>query len=129
MPHCTDHTCADTATDVVRVLLAVAEHFTQILPTEVLDAEMLLVIISAKAYDACGRSVGRWSVELSRAAQAAAPQMAVGITRGEYALGLRREFASAGHEWTDDDNRPVIPRIPPPRREQPGAPRQNDAAR
>ncbi|MEW1719800.1 hypothetical protein [Streptomyces sp. NPDC093109] len=37
------------------------------------------------------------------------------ITRGEYALRLRKAAWAAGCSWSDDDNRPAIPRIPSPR--------------
>ncbi|WP_225846939.1 hypothetical protein [Streptomyces sp. HPF1205] len=122
MPNSTDHTCPDAEDDVVRILLAVADHFAEVRPTEALDTESLVVVISAETYDACGRSIDGRSTSLALAAHAAAPEMTEEMTRGEYALRLRRQFTASGHDWTDDDNQPVIPIIPGPRQ----APQQQD---
>jgi hypothetical protein len=109
-----DEHAESTAADV---LGAVADHFTEVRPTEPMDPQELLVTIGAEAYNACGRSLGGRSAELARAAQAAAPAVVDGITRGEYALQLRKAASAGGYEWTEDDNRPVIPTIPGQRRE------------
>ncbi|WNI20358.1 hypothetical protein [Actinacidiphila sp. ITFR-21] len=101
--------------DVDRVLLAVADHFTNVHPTEVLDPGALVVTIGAEAYNASGRSLNGGTGELSRAALAAAPEVTDDITRGEYALRLRRTLTTAGVEWSEDDNQRVIPSIPGPR--------------
>jgi hypothetical protein len=129
VPNCTDHTCSEPENDVSCILLAVADHFTKVRSTETLTPDTLAVTIGAEAYNAGGRSIGGRSAELARGAHAAAPDVAGGITRGEYALRLRLQFAAPRHEWSDDDNQPVIPTIPGPRRapqpqdpQQPGGP-------
>ena len=99
----------NAAADVLR---AVADHFTEVRPTEPMDPQVLVVTIGAEAYKACGRSIGGRSAELARAAQAAAPEVVDGITRGEYALRARQAANAGGYEWTEDDNKPVIPTIP-----------------
>lgn len=99
------------------VLLAVADRFTQVRPTEPTDPQELLVTIGAEAYELCGRSLGGQTAELARAAQAAAPEVVDGITRGEYALRARKAAVEDSYEWTEDDNKPVIPTIPGQRRE------------
>lgn len=114
MAQITDQTTVNRE-DVDRVLLAVADHFTNVNPTEVLDPGALVVTIGAEAYNASGRSLGGRTAELSRAALDAAPEATDGITRGEYALRLRRLPAPTGSEWTEDDNQRVIPLIPGPR--------------
>lgn len=114
----------NAAADVLR---AVADHFTEVRPTEPMDPQVLVVTIGAEAYKACGRSIGGRSAELARAAQAAAPEVVDGITRGEYALRARQAANAGGYEWTEDDNKPVIPTIPGQRKEpvRP-APEQSD---
>lgn len=112
---------------VADVLRAVADHFTEVRPTEPMDPQVLVVTIGAEAYKACGRSIGGRSAELARAAQAAAPEVVDGITRGEYALRARQAANAGGYEWTEDDNKPVIPTIPGQRREPARpAPEQSD---
>jgi hypothetical protein len=103
-----------------RVLIAVADHFTEIKPTEELEQPALLIAFSAEAYRLTDRSMSGGAEKLARAAFALAPELVPGTTRGEYALILRRTAATAGHDWPDGDNDPAIPRItgiPGPRTE------------
>ncbi|WP_433856712.1 hypothetical protein [Streptomyces kronopolitis] len=105
MHHSTDLKPADGSTadsptfaeKAARVLNQVAAHFTAIRPTELLEPDALLVSIGAESYNVCGRSLGSDSAHVSRTALSAAPERPDGITRGEYALHLRRaigvEFA------------------------------------
>ncbi|WP_019548582.1 hypothetical protein [Streptomyces sulphureus] len=108
----------DFVETVARVLVNVAEHFTTTRPTEPLDQNALLVSIGAESYKVCGRSIGSQAAHISRATLSVAPAVEQAITRGEYALRLRKtvglppEIAQAS-----DDNERVIPRIPGPRRE------------
>ncbi|MGW1989637.1 hypothetical protein [Embleya sp. NPDC001921] len=110
---------ADAQTDkVVRVLGAVAHHLTVSRPEAKLGPDALSVVVSSKAYEICPRMGARL---LADAAMKAAPVGDHGITRGEYALRLRRTITEAGYEWSDEDNKPVIPPIvPAPRKPMDG---------
>ncbi|WP_284576712.1 hypothetical protein [Streptomyces sp. 2P-4] len=102
------------------VLLAVADHFTATHPTDVLEQHSLLIAFGAEAYKLTDRSLTGGATELARTALALAPAPADDVTRGEYALILRRTVAEAGHDWPDGENDPAIPRItgiPGPRTE------------
>ncbi|MGC0418353.1 hypothetical protein [Embleya sp. AB8] len=99
--------------DVMRVLGAVAHHLTVSRPDGKLGPDALAVVVSSKAYEICGPRSG--ASLLADAAMKAAPVGDFGITRGEYALRVRRVIADAGYEWSDEDNEPVIPKIPAPR--------------
>lgn len=98
-----------------RVLAAAAHHFTQKDPTHALTEDSLLVCVGMKAYDLTGRSLSGIGPALSRAALSMAPGRPAGITRGEYALLLRKAAAACG--WSSEDNEPAIPRIPGQRQE------------
>lgn len=98
--------------DVIGVLLAVAGHFTETDPTGALEPHALLIAFGAEAYRRTDRSISGGAQALSRAGLAAAPEPHEGITRGEYALLLRKAAASLGAEWGEDANERVIPIIP-----------------
>ena len=124
MLNCTDQRsgpCPDVAEDpkvtAGRVLAAVADHLTDRDPTFVMDRCMRLVCIGAEAYKLADRSMFGDAPAMSRAALAEAPEVPEGITRGEYALLLRRAAKSCGYEWSGEDNEPVIPTVPGPRQE------------
>ncbi|MFE0765414.1 hypothetical protein [Streptomyces smyrnaeus] len=85
----------DFATTVARVLANVAENLTENRPAESLDNRELLTSIDAEAYKVCGRSIGSRSAHVSRAAMLTAPAATGSITRGEYALRLRRTLGLA----------------------------------
>lgn len=95
-----------------RVLLAVAGHFTETSPTKALEPQALVVAFTAEAYKLTDRSINGGSQALARAALAVAPEPNEGVTRGEYALILRRVPAAIAAEWGDDANERVIPIIP-----------------
>lgn len=97
------------------ILAAVADHFTEVDPTADLEQHSLLICFGAEAYRLTNGKPGGDSNRLSAAAFGAAPQFAPPVTRGEYALILRRTLADAGVRWTEDDNERVIPRVPGPR--------------
>ncbi|WP_381792890.1 hypothetical protein [Streptomyces niveus] len=117
MEQSTDLKLADTGDGVVPVLRAVAEHFTEIRPTEVLERQSLAIAFGAGAYKVADRSMSGGSDKLAGAALVLAPEAPDGITRGEYALLVRRVLAESGHEWSDGDNDRAIPAIPRPRTE------------
>jgi hypothetical protein len=100
-----------------RVLAGVADHFTTADPTAVLEHHSLLICVGAEAYELADRSVSGDGQAMSKAAMAALPEFREGITRGEFALLIRAALAEVGHEWTEDDNRRVIPEIPGPRQD------------
>lgn len=117
----TDQNTVAAEKAVSLVLLAVADHFTETTPTDVLGGASLLVCVGAEAYKFTGRRSNGEGPALSKAAMAVMPEVPAGITRGEFALHLRR--AVDAHEWTSDDNKRVIPTIPGPRKaEQSTAP-------
>jgi len=104
----------DLAVAVAEALAAVAVHFTATNPTGVLDETALLVCVSSEAYRLFDRMVGSSTQSAARGALEAAPERAAGITRGEYALLLRKAAVAHGYDWGDEDNRPVVPRRPIP---------------
>jgi hypothetical protein len=111
--------------DVERVLLAVADHFTETDPTKPLEPAALLIAFGAEAYQLTDRSISGGGPALARAGLAAAPAPRDGITRGEYALLLCKLPAAPGAEWGDDANERVIPLIPHPRTEPTPAPAED----
>ncbi|MGC4947763.1 hypothetical protein ACLQ2N_16400 [Streptomyces sp. DT224] len=111
MANCTDLKSPDAVETPSNVLLAVADHFTETNPTGALEQHSLLVCVGAEAYRLTERRSDGSGQALSKAAFAAMPPLPDGITRGEFALHLRR----AAHEWTSDDNERAIPTIPAPR--------------
>ncbi|WP_228994726.1 hypothetical protein [Streptomyces sp. DH8] len=118
MPKTTDQNAPGAKTldeSTVAVLVAVAEHFRTVRPTEPLECTDLLVCVGAEAYNAVGRRLDGSSARLAEAALAAMPRTFGGITRGETVLRIRAAVLAAGHDWTDGDNDPAIPRIPSPR--------------
>jgi hypothetical protein len=114
--------------DVERVLLAVADHFTETDPTRPLEPAALLIAFGAEAYRLTDRSISGGGPALARAGLAAAPDPREGITRGEYALLLRRVPAAIGAEWGDDANERVIPIIPAQRPAPAPAPAEDSDA-
>ncbi|MFI9026357.1 hypothetical protein [Streptomyces sp. NPDC053560] len=80
----------DFTETVARVLAAVADHFTTARPGDRLEENALLINVQTQAYDICGRSIGSRAAHIARTAMAAAPEQPADITRGEYALRLRR---------------------------------------
>ncbi|WNI31484.1 hypothetical protein [Streptomyces sp. ITFR-6] len=111
MDQITDQTTPVVDKWVTSVLLAVADHFTETTPTAVLEQHSLLVSVGAEAYRLVERRSDGSGQALSKAALAAMPEVPAGITRGEFALCLRR----AVDKWTSDDNERVTPTIPAPR--------------
>ncbi|MEV5677285.1 hypothetical protein [Streptomyces sp. NPDC052179] len=103
------------------VLVAVAEHFRSVRPTDALECTDLLVCVGAEAYNFAGRRLDGSSARLAEAALAAMPHMFGGITRGEAVFHIRAAAVAAGHDWPDGDNDPAIPRIPGPRSPQAAA--------
>lgn len=119
MTKLTDLKPVDTG-DAVAVLLAVAEHFTATHPTAPLERHSLLIAFGAEAYKLHNRSLTGGADRLAKEALALAPARTGDVTRGEYALLLRRAAVEAGHDWPDGDNDraiPSIPGIPGPRTE------------
>ncbi|MFJ3545426.1 hypothetical protein ACIPQH_25060 [Streptomyces rubiginosohelvolus] len=111
MTKLTDLKPVDTG-DAAAVLLAVAEHFTETHPTAPLERHSLLIAFGAEAYKLRNRSLTGDADKLAKAALALAPARTGDVTRGEYALLLRRAAAEAGHDWPDGDNDRAIPNIP-----------------
>ncbi|MEV3895357.1 hypothetical protein [Streptomyces anulatus] len=106
--------------DAAAVLAAVAEHFTTTHPTAPLERHSLLIAFGAEAYKLTDRSITGGADKLAKAALELAPARIADVTRGEYALLLRRAAVEAGHDWPDGDNDRAIPRItgiPGPRTE------------
>lgn len=117
MAHSTDQTLTDTGS-VGRVLAAVARHLTTTKPYDGLEAWELPVLLGAEIYLLGGRTQDGRTAALSKAAVAAAPAVPKGIVRHEYARLLADAATQHGHEWTDEDNLPVVPPrpVPGPRR-------------
>ncbi|MCX4550550.1 MULTISPECIES: hypothetical protein [unclassified Streptomyces] len=111
MTQITDQTTPVVDESTARLLRAVADHFTKINPAEVLEQDSLLISFGAEAYRLTDRKLGGAAQAMATAALAVAPELPDEITRGEYALRLHRLVVASGHDWPDDDNDPVIPRI------------------
>ncbi|MFD9422235.1 MULTISPECIES: hypothetical protein [unclassified Streptomyces] len=115
MPKTTDQNLAGAMSldePTAAVLVAVAEHFRSVRPTDALECTDLLVCVGAEAYNFVGRRLDGSSALLAEAALAAMPHMFGGITRGEAVFHVRATVVAAGHDWPDGDNDPAIPRIP-----------------
>jgi len=96
------------------VLGTVADKYAAERPEAPVDLLDFPVRVGAAAYELVGESCHGGVSAVSRAALGAAGGVVEGITRGELSLRLRRIATWLGCEW--DDNGPVIPRIPGPRR-------------
>lgn len=72
-----------------RVLVGVAKHLEVTSPSGVLAPDTLQVCVAAQAYDVAGRRAGE-AEEIAEAALAAVPEAPTGITRGKYAVLLRK---------------------------------------
>ncbi|MEU8870491.1 hypothetical protein AB0D24_04860 [Streptomyces javensis] len=119
MPNLTDQVVRETreATEdpkvtAGRVLAAVADHLTAVNPTFAMELCTRLVCIGAEAYQLADRSMFGDAPAMSRAALAEAPEVPEGITRGEYALLLRRAAKACGYDRHSEDNEPIIPANP-----------------
>ncbi|WP_433341660.1 hypothetical protein [Streptomyces sp. CA-253872] len=96
---------------VPEVLAAIATHFADTHPGRPLTRVALVGAVASESYLARNRSTsGGGGAEFSRAVQDALPPADYALTRGQYAALVRERVAS--YEWTEDDNKPVIPRIP-----------------
>jgi len=96
------------------VLAALSFKYRAERPSEELDELAFPVGVGAKAYELMGRSSRGGAPLVARLALTAAPVFVPGVTRGEFAAELRRAALGCGFEWSDDDNEPVIPRLPVP---------------
>ncbi|MFJ8852333.1 hypothetical protein [Streptomyces sp. NPDC102437] len=105
MTNCTDQTQdgAPGGTDsvdnamvgqVLRVLVAMADHFTENRPGALLTSDALQVCTAAEVYNATGRSVLGSGAVLLSAVTDALPEAAPASTRGQYAAVLREEAAA-----------------------------------
>lgn len=96
-----------------RVLAAVADHLTAVNPTYAMEPCTRLVCIGGEAYKLADRSLFGDAPAMSRAALAEAPEVPRGITRGEYALLLRKAAKACGYDWSSEDNKPTVPDLRP----------------
>jgi hypothetical protein len=116
---------AETAT-VGKTLADVAGHLAACRPDDLLTTDAMPVCVSAAVYNDCERGTSTRTLRARiQAALQAAPEPEPRTTRGRYADVLRK--TAAEHGWTEEDNKPAIPRIPGPRREEP-APAPRSAA-
>lgn len=125
MPNCTDQISPaaphgaesiDRAA-VGEVLALMASHFTTHRPGDHLTPVALGAAVAGEVYNAGGRtSLGSGAV-LSAAVTAALPAADFTLTRDQYAVRLRQE--ATAHGWSDEDNEPVVPRFPGPRKASP----------
>ncbi|WTW95448.1 hypothetical protein OG216_19595 [Streptomycetaceae bacterium NBC_01309] len=118
----TDPTWLDPEPTVQDVLLGVATHLTQTNPTAALESYTVLVCVGAEAYKQTDRRTDGVARALAQAAMTVVPEPPRAVTRGEYALWLRKVVASQ-NEWTEADNEPVIPSVTadfPKQRSNPG---------
>lgn len=96
------------------VLGTIADTYAAHNPGDPVDLLDFPVRVGATAYELVGQSCHGGAPAISRAARAEAGEVEEGLTRGELALRLRRAARDLGCTW--DDNGPVVPRIPGPRR-------------
>jgi hypothetical protein len=96
------------------VLGTIADTYGKERPTTPVDLLDFPVRVGAEAYRLVGESCHGGTAAVSRAAIFAVGEVEDGLTRGELALRLRRSAEELGCEW--DDNGPVIPKVPGPRR-------------
>ncbi|TFV33163.1 hypothetical protein E4K10_30245 [Streptomyces sp. T1317-0309] len=90
-------------------------------PAVVLDGIDFAVLVGAKAYELAGRSCHGGGVTVSRLALNTVGEVPAGVTREVFAVRVAEVAQALGYDWTADENRKVIPTIPAPRREEPGA--------
>lgn len=79
-----------------RVLESVAVHLTVVNPTQVMEGYTLPVCVGAEAFRLAERPSFPDATEAAKAAMEMAPVVRDGITRGEYALLLRKVVRAAG---------------------------------
>lgn len=95
------------------VLAALSYKYRTERPAEELDELAFPVGAGAKAYELMGRSSQGGSPLVARCALTAAPLFVPGVTRGGFSVVLAVAARSLGFEW-DDDDEPMIPRLPVP---------------
>jgi hypothetical protein len=101
-----------------QALALAAVHLATVRPGDVLEEDVdLAVVVGAKVYDVGGRTSGSGS-GISRLALEALGDIVPrgGITRLEAAAPMAQAAQVLGYDWSDDDDRRVIPSIPGPRR-------------
>ncbi|MFM9590756.1 hypothetical protein ACKI16_29640 [Streptomyces scabiei] len=96
------------------VLGTIADTYAAESPAAPVDLLDFPVRVGATAYNLVGESCHGGAPAISRAARAEAGHVEEDLTRGELSLRLRRAARRLGCEW--DDNGPVVPRIPGPRK-------------
>lgn len=96
------------------VLGTIAQAYATDHPTTPVDLLDLPVRIGAAAYSLVGETPQGGTGRIARAARAAVGDVEEGVTRGELSLRLRRAARELGCTW--DDNGPIMPGIPGPRR-------------
>ncbi|MEU1815187.1 hypothetical protein ABZ543_08310 [Streptomyces roseifaciens] len=109
--------------ETATILDTVATHFIDARPADILEPSDVPVAIGAAAYNLSGRTSGGGASEFATAALAAAPApVGFQLTRGEYALRLRRALEESVEVWAEDVGEsvtpaaPDIPAVPAPRR-------------
>ncbi|MDN3056894.1 hypothetical protein PH213_20530 [Streptomyces sp. SRF1] len=114
MPNCTDQVVRegpevteDPKVTAGRVLAAVADHLTTVNPTFRMERCTRLVCIGAEAYQLADRSLFGDAPAMSRAALAESPEVPEGITRGEYALLLRKAAKACGYGGSGEGSQPA----------------------
>lgn len=104
-----------------QVLAQVAGALATEQPEVVLDGIDFAVLVGSKTYELAGRSRHGGGPSISRLALKTVGEVPAGVTRVELAVDVAQAAAALGYDWTADDNWRVIPTIPAPRREEPGA--------
>lgn len=94
-----------------QVLADVAARYAADEPGALVDGFGLIARIGAAAYDVTGRTLAGGHKVVAALAREAAPA-AEGVTRGEFAAGLRVAAARMG--WSEDVDGPAIPQMPVP---------------
>ncbi|UJV42946.1 hypothetical protein [Streptomyces sp. AMCC400023] len=110
-----DHT--EYQTKAAEVLAMVAGHLATVDPKDPVDELAVTVLVGAKVYEAGGRSGRSGGVRVSRLALRALGDVGGGVSREAFAVQAAEAAQRLGYDWTADDNRRVIPKIPAPRRE------------
>ncbi|MFE6551682.1 hypothetical protein ACFVHS_25225 [Streptomyces sp. NPDC057746] len=120
-PGVTQDVTGEHESKAAQVLAQVAGLLATEQPEAVLDGIDFAVLVGAKAYELGGRSCHGGGPSISRLALNRVGDVPAGVTRVEFAVRVAQAAAALGYDWTADENRRVIPTIPAPRREEPGA--------
>ncbi|MFE9127748.1 hypothetical protein ACFYOF_20460 [Streptomyces sp. NPDC007148] len=121
-PGATQGITSEHESQAARVLAEIAGVLATEQPGIILDGIDFAVLVGAKAYELGGRSCHGRGPSISRLVLNRMGDVPAGVTPVEFAVRVAQAAAALGYDWAADDNRPVVPRFPAPRKPEASQP-------